>query len=174
MRLLIAWGVLLILSSSAAAQALIANVVAASNRQYPVIPDLQVGSMIYSDRNYTVSTLSRDIEGQVYIQTSNGDKQLLGNPFLQFDLNESATVFVGYDIRLMPKPNWLLAFHDTGQELITTDTTLHLYSQVFPVGQVNLGQNDGVGNSSMYSVVVVPEMTNPAPAPPQNLQVFPN
>ena len=56
------------------------------------------------------------------------------------------------DVRIGTKPTWLTTFTDTGEELVTSDTTLHLFAQTFPAGTITLGGN--VGGRSMYSVVI--------------------
>jgi len=70
---------------------------------------------------------------------------------------------VGHDIRITSKPAWLTNFTDTGENLVTSDTTLHLFAQSFPAGTLILGGNAGSGYS-MYSVLVQSQGGNIPPA----------
>ena len=54
----------------------------------------------------------------------------------------------------------LRGFNRTQETVQTTDTTFDVFTKSFPVGEVTLGGNSGLGGSgarSMYSVVIVPE-----------------
>jgi hypothetical protein len=134
----------------------ISNLTVASGRSY-VVPTagLQVGGKAYIDRSYTFTTVSGSVQGAAYIQTANNDKAATNATFLSFDVNQPVTVYVAHDVRITPKPAWLANFTDTGEDLVTSDTTLHLFAKSFAAGTITLGGNAGSGRS-MYSVVVVP------------------
>jgi hypothetical protein len=49
----------------------------------------------------------------------------------------------------------MASFTDTGNQIVTTDTTLNVLSSNFLAGTIVLGGNEGSGNSRMYSVIIV-------------------
>jgi Bacterial Ig domain len=119
---------------------------------------LDVGKRVYIDRSYIYQTIPTNYSGQNYIITANNHKKSTGNAFLSFDVNVNVTVYVAHDIRIAPKPTWLSDWIDTGEALVTNDTTLILFSKDFTAGSVTLGGNSGPSASSMYAVVVVPQI----------------
>ena len=134
------------------------NLTFASGQSY-VVPasGLQVGSTVYRDRSYTFTTVPASLQGAAYIQTANTDKAATNAAFLSFHVNQPVTVYVAHDVRITPKPSWLTTFTNTGQNLVTSDTTLRLFARSFPGGTITLGGNASGGGSSMYSVIVQPK-----------------
>lgn len=145
---------------------MIAVGISAINRPYPVGTNLQVGRDVYVDRGYTYTTVPSLVQGASYIQTANNDKASSGEGFLTFTLDQPSIVYVAYDIRINPKPQWLSAFADTGESLVTSDTTLQLLCKPFPTGPVSLGGNEANGKS-MYAVAILAQ-----PEPPKPFKVF--
>ncbi len=136
---------------------LISNLTVASGAAYGVsVSGLRAGGTVYRDRTYTFTTVPTSLQGTAYIQTANNDKAATTAAFLRFTVNQPVSVSVAYDIRLTPKPSWLSTFTDTGKNLVTSDTTLHLFARTFPSGTITLGGNSSVGSGSMYSVIVQP------------------
>jgi len=135
----------------------ISNLTVTSGRAYQVIPNgLQPGAKGYIDRAYTYKTIPTTLNNVTYLQTANDDKNSSGPSFLSFDVNQSVTVYVAHDIRITPKPAWLAAFLPTGEALVTTDTTLNLFSRSFSTGTITLGGNhETTSGLSMYTVAVV-------------------
>ena len=135
----------------------ISNLTVASGAAYGVsAAGLRAGGTVYRDRAYTFTTVPTSVQGATYIQTANNDKAATTAAFLRFTVNQPVSVTVGYDVRLTPKPSWLSTFTDTGKNLVTSDTTLHLFARTFPAGTITLGGNAGGGSGSMYSVIVQP------------------
>jgi len=136
---------------------LISNLTVASGAAY-VVPavGLKAGGTVYRDRTYTFTTVPTSVQGAAYIQTANNDKAARTATFLRFTVNQPVSVSVGYDVRLTPKPSWLSTFSDTSKNLLTSDTTLHLFARTFPAGTITLGGNAGGGSGSMYAVIVQP------------------
>ena len=112
------------------------------------------GELVYVDRDYTFTDVPEYIQGVAYIKTANDDKSGEGDSFLSFDVNQDVTVYVGYDIRISGTPSWLLDFTDTGDEIVTSDTTFKLFAKDFSAGTITLGGNDSGGGGSMYTVIV--------------------
>ncbi|WNM59121.1 FG-GAP-like repeat-containing protein [Candidatus Nitrospira allomarina] len=141
----------------------ISNLTVASGSAYSVSAvGLQAGGTVYRDRAYTFTSVPTSVQGAAYIQTANNDKAATTAAFLRFTVNQPVSVTVAYDVRLTPKPSWLSSFTDTGKNLVTSDTTLHLYARAFPAGTITLGGNASGGSGSMYSVIVQPA-EGPAP-----------
>ena len=154
-----------VIVSNATNPLVITNLTVASEKPYEVITNgLQVGALVYIDRGFTFTTIPPSLVGQTYLKTANDDKNSTGTNFLSFEVNQPVTVYVAHDHRITTKPTWLTsAFTDEGQDLVTTDVPLGLFSQTFPAGTVTLGGNrESVTTFSMYSVVVVP-VGNTAP-----------
>ena len=114
---------------------------------------LATGKAVYVDRSYTYTSVPQAYVGLSYVRTANDDKTSTGDNFFSFVVNQPVTVFVAHDTRITSKPAWLSGWSDTGDQLGTTDATLHLYSKTFPAGTVTLGGNGGAGGS-MYTVLV--------------------
>jgi hypothetical protein len=119
----------------------------------------QVGGSVFIDRGYTYSSIPSAYVGLDVLQTANGDKCSTGESFLSFDVDQAVTVYVAYDVRIPSLPGWLQSWTDTGDEIVDTDTTRHLYRQDFAAGTVTLGGNEGC-SYSMYTVFLGPQGDN--------------
>jgi hypothetical protein len=136
----------------------ISNITAASGKAYQAVTNgLVSGAGVYTDRDYTFTTVPSSLNKATYIKTANDDKSQTSTTFLRFTTNQNTTVYVAYDIRATSLPAWLSSWTNAGITLGTTDTNLRLYSKGFPAGTVTLGGNAAtIEDSSMYSVIVVP------------------
>ena len=132
----------------------ISNLTVASGRTYEIIYNgVQNGALVYIDRTYTYSTIPTSLQGTTYIKTANDDKASSSASFLTFEVNQDVTVYVAHDDRITTKPSWLASFTDTGDNLVTTDTTLSVFASNYLAGTITLGGNEG--GYSMYTVVIV-------------------
>ena len=134
-----------------------------SNLYEIVDSGLQVGATVYIDRSFTYSAVPPSLLGATYIKTANDHKLATTDSFLTFEANQPVTIYVAHDNRITVKPAWLSAFADVGEDLVTSDTTLHLFTKNFPAGLVVLGGNQGVSISSMYTVVIASQSGPPPP-----------
>ncbi len=140
---------------------------------------LEVGQLVYVDRDYVFTQVPEDLRGQAYISTANDDKTATGDAFLSFEINQGSDVYVGYDSSVPTTPGWLSSWTKTLKTVQTSDTVFELYRKYFPAGTVTLGANEGDVHSSMYVVVVVPgsgQSSRPdttPPAPPTGLVIRP-
>ncbi len=133
----------------------ISNLTVASGKNYEIVEyGLQNGVLVYIDRSYTYSSVPGFLQGATYIKTANDDKGSSGDSFLSFDVDQDVMVYVAHDDFTNTKPSWLSSFTDTGENLVTTDTTLSIFESYYLAGTVTLGGNEG-GNNSMYSVIIV-------------------
>jgi hypothetical protein len=136
-------------------QLVISNLNVASSKTYQIVDNgLQNGVLVYIDRAYTYSTIPTSLQGTTYIKTANADKASSDASFLTFEVNQDVTVYVAHDDRITKKPSWLASFTDTGDNLVTTDTTLSIFTSNYLAGTITLGGNEG-GGYSMYTVVIV-------------------
>ena len=124
---------------------------------------LQVSKKVYIDRDYTFTNVPPSLENLDYIKTANGDKFATQYPFLSFSTNKDVTVYVAYDMRNNPLPDWLASWVDSGLQLDTTDVSFQLYKKNYTSGLVQLGANEK-GNS-MYVVLVGDQNETPNPNP---------
>lgn len=144
----------------------ISNLTAASGKSYVAhASGLQAGSVAYTDRAYTFTTVPANMKGAGYIQTAMEDKAATTPGFLRFEVNQPVTVYVAHDSRITTKPAWLSTFSDTGQDLALSGhgDPFRLYAQAFPAGTITLGGNAGSGRYSMYSVIIQPEGSGSSP-----------
>jgi hypothetical protein len=117
---------------------------------------ISLGGLVYIDRHYTFSTLPAKYLGLFYLQTANDDKNIVGDHFITFQVNQDATVYVVYaNASMDDRPSWLAEWTDTGGSIVTTDRDFGVLAKDFPAGTVSLGGNEG--SSSMYTVLVKPQ-----------------
>jgi hypothetical protein len=114
---------------------------------------ISLGGLVYIDREYVFSKLPAKYLGLFYLQTANDDKNMVGNDFITFQVNQDVTVYVAYaNASTDDQPSWLAEWTDTGDEIVTTDRDFGVLAKDFPAGTVSLGGNEG--GSSMYTVLV--------------------
>jgi lysophospholipase L1-like esterase len=128
---------------------------------------LEMGDNYYIDEAYTLTSFPPELDGGIWIMTSNDDREKTASNFLSFIIDFTATVYVAYDSNASSLPDWLLSFNDTGLEIQTTDPftpTLQLFSMPVTsspapliMGANHAGGGDGVSN---YIAIVVP-LENP-------------
>ena len=116
----------------------ITNLNVANGKAYQiVVGGLQNGAMVYIDRKYKYRVVPASLQSSTYIKTANDDKASNGASFLTFEVNQDVTVYVAHDDRITTKPSWLSSFTDTGDNLVTTDTTVNRLNTVsFPRSSV--------------------------------------
>ena len=153
-----------------AGQLVISSLTVDSGKAYEVVEDgLQSGSLVYIDRIITFKDVPASLLGATYIKTANDDKGLTGASFITFEVNQDVTVYVAHDNRIATKPSWMESFTDTGDDLVTTDTTLSIFAKHVSAGTVTLGGNEGDGYS-MYIAIIVAQ-GNPLPSAPTGLKI---
>jgi predicted amidohydrolase len=132
----------------------ITDIWTASGKTY-VTTIAHTGVQYYIDRTYTIATIPVAYDGLTLIKTANDDKKNITNPFLTFKVNQSVSVYVGYDTRITTKPTWLSEFTNTGDEVIdNAGIRFVLYKKNYSAGTVSLGGNEGISDSNMYIVLV--------------------
>ena len=111
-------------------------------------------SQLFGDRTLTCTSLPSTLVGAEYIRTACDSKLVLS------DLGECkagayATFYVAMDTRVIPLPEWLSDWKDTGLNITTSnDVTMRLYQKTFNVGEpLILGTNGGLNESANYIVL---------------------
>ena len=136
---------------------------------YAAATDLQVGDIYYLDRSYTLTSIPSEFgsTGEEWIQTRNNDKSNTSASFLNFNIPQDSTVYVGYDSRATALPTWLTSFTSSGSTIGVTDSAMdhfNVYSKDYSAGTtVVLGGNNATGASgvkAMYIVIVKPSGTS--------------
>ena len=143
---------------------IISNIAVASNLAYKAFEfALAPGVQAFIDRfALNIDSVPASLFGASYIQTANDDKLSTGIQFLSFDVDRDVVVSVAHDDQLTAKPDWLLSFTDSGEDLVVGGQAHSLWVKSYPAGKVELGGNEGVQESSMYIVVVSPDDSSPA------------
>lgn len=133
----------------------------ANTTKWSLQTNLQVGAVQYGDRGYTLSTVPASLVGSSWIETAMGSKAFTGNPVATFTINQQATVYVAFDVRVTALPSWIdSTWTNTGLILTNNEAvgynTYTLYSKSFPAGTVSLGPNTatGLATVNMYTVIV--------------------
>ena len=125
------------------------------NRGNYKLTTVQEGEPYYVDRDYKIQSIPKELQSAVWLKTANNDKFSTGNNFLEFTINQKADLFVGYDARLKPLPNWLAGWDTTRYQIIDEHAnTFQIYHMVHDSGQVVLGGNYGTDQSNMYLVLL--------------------
>ncbi len=132
---------------------------------WSVQSNVQVGSLTYGDRDYVIATMPSFYAGSQYIRSANNSKSYVGIPLVSFTVNASVTVYVAFDDRVSPKPDWLSSWTDMGDNIVDNEkpaVTYSLYGKNFASGDtVALGPNQQSSGVCGYFVIV---KTNALPA----------
>ncbi len=121
------------------------------------------GSLIYSDRNYTISSMPAALQGVQGIRTANDDKGRTDEAWITFDLGSASDVYIAFDKRVSPPPNWITStYADSGWDITISGLEQYdLYKAMLPAGRVTLGGNvaygagdPGAGKSNYFVLVI--------------------
>ncbi len=120
------------------------------------------GSHYYSDRAYRITSMPRALENAQGILTRNDDKSASAVPWITFQVDAAADVYVAYDPRASARPGWMSGFADTGESILLSEPeqgAARLYRRSFGAGVVELGGNlapGATGALGNYFVLVLP------------------
>jgi hypothetical protein len=123
-----------------------------------------VNNPLYTDRPYTVNTLSANLDGGELIQLANDDKASTAATQVQFTITNAQTVYVAIDATIAPVPSWLSTWtRDTASvfkwnNADSTVVTFNVYKKAFAAGSTvslpgNLNGTTGSAHSN-YTVIV--------------------
>jgi hypothetical protein len=146
-----------------------------SGLPYEVGEDLQVGTVYYIDRDYTITMMPAELEGIQWIMTGNDDKNSMGADFLVISVDGPVVVWIGHDSRGEEEraglpPEWLVEGYekvfdlDDNPEFVLGSTdanmgTFNLWKAEFDKGEIAIGGNaeaPAAGHGSNYVVLVEP------------------
>jgi len=138
----------------------------ANGTDWSIRNNIAIGSTIYGDRDYTLSSLPSGYIGSDWIQTANDSKGDRSDPMGSFIVKKESWIYIAHDDRIGSKPLWLLNnYTDTGDNLETTETyggtsrqrSFSIYRSndfVQANATVTLGKNGNHNSCSMYIVMV--------------------
>ena len=158
----------------------ISNIWVSSGRKY-VSSYIAEGEDFYIDRDVKIKEIPSAYQGMLWVETANDDKMSVSpSEYLRYEINQDATVYVGYDTRLSV-PGWLSGWSNT-EDVIKSDdqegkNSYRLYRKDFAGGSVTLGPNAASQSSSnMYIVLNAPQGDHfvdwTPPEPPTGLRVL--
>ena len=134
----------------------------------------EIGDSLYSDREYKITNIPESLKPYHWIVTKNDDKTATGVDFLQFSINKTTTVYVGYDANLVSEniiPDWLTGWQKTDLIIESDDTDFICFQKSMLPTLVSLGANQGGSSSSMYIVLVDPLLDIVPPSPPTGFSI---
>lgn len=117
---------------------LITQVSAKSEKLYNVAK-IDTGLNVYTDRDYTITSVPAYLKGASFVQTAMDDKKNTSDTFLTFFVKKDAIIYVGYDPRGKAIPAWLNKWTKTGDYIGTTDpgsNYLEVYSKLAKAGEL--------------------------------------
>ncbi len=121
------------------------------------------GSVIYSDRSHTITSMPAALQGAQGIKTANDDKGKTDAAWITFDLGSPSDVYIAMDRRISPPPDWVTStYANSGWNVISSvGDQFNLYKATFPAGSVTLGGNvaygagdPGAGKSNYFVLAV--------------------
>ncbi|NLP26687.1 MAG: pectate lyase [Clostridiales bacterium] len=127
--------------------------------------NLQIGNNIYGDRDFTFTSIPKELNNAEYIKPS-CDSKFSPNDIAEFIASEDITVYIGLDTRIQTIPPWLSGWISTGETATASnDVDYNIYKKNFKANdKVMLGTNGQSAGVVNYFVAVKSEekiITNP-------------
>ncbi len=112
------------------------------------------GSMLFGDRNFTITTLPEKLNSAEILMTACDAKNSTGN-IADFKAGEDITLYIAMDSRVENVPEWFSDYNKTNLTITTSnDLTLELYSKEVKAGEkVTLGSNGQSAYCVNYTVL---------------------
>lgn len=122
--------------------------------------NLQIGDVIYGDRNNTFTEIPDALKGAEWIKLA-CDSKSFTTEVANFTAGKAISVFVGLDTRVSPPPEWLNDWTNTGATMsASNDVIYHIYQKDFSEGSiVSLGSNGPPSGVVMYTAFVAKKGT---------------
>ncbi|MDE6502036.1 MAG: carbohydrate-binding protein [Ruminococcus sp.] len=90
----------------------------------------QVGSLVFGDRDFTITSLPECLKGAEIMKTSCDSKAVVSENTMTFSPGEEIDLYVGVDTRVEKLPEFLKDYTKTGETLtISNDVTMELYKK---------------------------------------------
>ncbi len=122
---------------------------------------VDIGDQYYTDREYTITGLPEALKNCLWMKTSNREKYLTDDNYVQFQLKRDATIYIAYDNRASAVPYWLSSgFEQTEYTIQNSDSesNFNVWKGQFSTGDVTLGANMATGAEGVqtnYTVLIV-------------------
>ncbi len=132
-----------------------------SRKEYQ-IDTLRTGKRLYIDRVHTLTSVPKKFEGLLMFRTAYRDRRDRSSTFFEFNLNREADVYIAYDNRGEPAPDWLTDnFTRVSKSVLISGPTdqMQIWKAHYYPGRVQLGGNMAAGGRTdvaltMYFVFV--------------------
>lgn len=139
-----------------------------TNSTYPnkddwsVRTDLQVGDLMYGDRNYTFTSVPASLIGCEWIRPANDSRNRTVNPLIEFDVAAGTDIYIVWDSNATGAIDWITTANgwtDTGEIITTSDgKSLRIDKKSFSSAEkVTLGKNfsgsSSSANGSQYIII---------------------
>lgn len=123
---------------------------------WSIAENLSDGSLLYGDRDFTYISIPEQLRCAEYLITACDSKYSTSN-LASFTAAEDITVYVAYDNRVDPLPDWMSQWKATGLTLASSnDVVFDIYSKDFAKGEkITLGQNGQSSYCINYTVMAV-------------------
>jgi len=119
---------------------------------------LSNGDSYYLDRTYVLTSIFAAINNRVWIVGNDADQSATSESFLQFEISDTARVYILYDGYGVP-PTWLTSRFTKQTQTVTTTNpiaeTFVVYMAVIPKGTVRLGGNEGMTSDAKCNYVAI-------------------
>jgi hypothetical protein len=155
-------------ATSTTAVDLISNVVVASGAANQ-IATLSKGTVYYTDRTYTITSVPDSLANLAMIKTTNADKWSTSASYLTFSLSQAATVYIALDPRAKGLPAWLKSWQKLSAVVGLNDSKVghySLYSKAYAAGTVVLGAANASGASGIENQYFVLAKAKTGVTPP--------
>lgn len=140
------------------------DVVANSGRPYEAAM-LTPGVPYYTDREYRITRVPPELEGETFLQTACGDADASSGIEVSLNLTYPSTVFLIDDARAEALPTWARGQWEPTPLVIegTDPQVMKVYQAEFPAGKLTLGTSrDGIqAGKGNYILAVRPKLLAP-------------
>ncbi len=118
--------------------------------------DLQVGSKIYGDRDFTYTTVPEALLGAEHILTA-CDSKFTETDLATITAAEDITVYAAFDVRVTTLPAWVSGWTKTDMQIVSSnDVTFDVYAMPLKKGEsMVLGTNGQSASCINYTVLAL-------------------
>jgi pectinesterase len=123
---------------------------------WSVQSNLQVGDLLYGDREFKFTQILQKYLGSEWIRTACDSKMYAADEAF-FTAKSDMTVYVGLDTRVVSIPGWLSSWANTGETLVSDNASVaySLFKKDFAENSlVTLGTNGASSSTVNYTVII--------------------
>jgi polygalacturonase len=126
-------------------------------QDWSIQSNLQIGDLLFGDRDYTIMTIPEKYIGVDWIRSANDSKGYESDPLVSFRISDSANVIIAFDDRLTIR-DWLSDWTDTGEDMTnieSTPRTFSLFTRKFTYNDtIELGPVAQTSGANNYIILV--------------------